>query len=42
MARRSAGLDDSEAARNINVGMQLIEYRLSQINLPPDALKEPA
>ena len=41
MARRSAGLDDSQAARNINVGMQLIEYRLSQINLPPDALKEP-
>ena len=41
MARRSAGLDDSEATRNINVGMQLIECRLSQINLPPDALKEP-
>ena len=42
MARRSAGLDESQATRNINVGMQLIEYRLSQINLPPDALKEPA
>ena len=43
-ARRACGLDDSEAARNISVGMQLIEFRLSQINLPPDApeaLQEP-
>jgi hypothetical protein len=38
IGRRSAGLDDSERNQNINIGMQLIEYRLSQINLPPDAL----
>jgi hypothetical protein len=36
--RRSCGLDGSERNQNINIGMQLIEYRLSQINLPPDAL----
>jgi hypothetical protein len=34
--RRATGLDHEEA-HNINVGMQLIEYRLSQINLAPDA-----
>ena len=35
--RRACGLDDSEAVRSINVGMQLIEYRLAHIQLPPDA-----
>jgi hypothetical protein len=34
--RRSCGLDDSERNQNINIGMQLVEFRLSQINLPPD------
>ena len=37
--RRACGLDDSETARNINVGMQMIEFRLSKIHLPPDALE---
>ena len=44
IGRRSSGLDDSERNQNINIGMQLIEYRLSQINLAPDepeALQEP-
>ena len=35
--RRSCGLDDSERNQNINIGMQLIEYRLANISLPPDA-----
>jgi hypothetical protein len=35
--RRACGLDDSEAARNVSVGMQLIEFRLANIHLPPDA-----
>ena len=39
-ARRNAGLDDSERSQNINIGMQLINDRLLQINLPPDALPE--
>jgi hypothetical protein len=39
--RRACGLDDSEAARTVSVGMQLIEFRLANIHLPPDALKEP-
>ena len=42
--RRACGLDDSEAARNVSVGMQMIEFRLANIHLPPDApeaLKEP-
>ena len=30
-ARRACGLDDSEATRNINVGMQLINQRLEII-----------
>jgi hypothetical protein len=37
IGRRSAGLDDSERSPNINIGMQLIEYRLANISLPPDA-----
>ena len=44
IGRRSSGLDDSERNQNVNIGMQLIEYRLSQINLAPDApeaLQEP-
>jgi hypothetical protein len=41
IGRRNAGLDDSERNQTINVGMQLIEYRLSQISLPPDALQSP-
>ena len=42
--RRACGLDDSEAARNVSIGMQLIEFRLANIHLPPDApeaFKEP-
>jgi hypothetical protein len=42
--RRACGLDDSEAVRNVSVGMQLIEFRLANIHLPPDApeaFKEP-
>jgi hypothetical protein len=38
--RRACGLEDSEAARNINVGMQLIEYRLSQINFYRQTLQK--
>ena len=34
--RRSCGLDDSERNQNINIGMQLIEYRLANISLPPE------
>ena len=30
-ARRACGLDDSEATRNINIGMQLIDQRLEII-----------
>ena len=38
-ARRNAGLDDSEA-RNVSIGMALINYRLEHIHLPKDALPE--
>lgn len=39
-ARRNAGLDDSDA-RNVSIGMALINYRLEHlIHLPKDALPE--
>ena len=38
IGRRSAGLDDSERNQTINVGMQMVEFRLTNISLPPDAL----
>jgi hypothetical protein len=37
IGRRSAGLDDSERSQNINIGMQMVEFRLANISLPPDA-----
>jgi hypothetical protein len=41
VARRNAGLEDSERNQNINVNMQLIEARLLSINLPKDAAQSP-
>jgi hypothetical protein len=38
MARRASGLDDSERNQNINIGMQMVEARLINLSLPPDAL----
>jgi hypothetical protein len=35
-ARRACGLDDSEATRNTNIGLQLIEQRLEIIDLPKE------
>jgi hypothetical protein len=39
MARRSSGLDDAEA-HNVSIGMQLINFRLENIQLPKDAFSE--
>ena len=36
--RRSCGLDDSERNQTINIGMQMVEARLINLSLPPDAL----
>ena len=38
IGRRSAGLDDSERNQTINIGMQMVEARLINLSLPPDAL----
>jgi hypothetical protein len=37
MARKASGLDDSERNQTINIGMQMVEFRLANISLPPDA-----
>ena len=39
MARRSSGLDDAEA-HNVSIGMQLINFRLENIQLPKNAFSE--
>ena len=39
-ARRACGLD-REGSHKLGIGLSLIEYRLSQINLPPDATEAP-